>query len=144
MDGRDGQNGDMLNPVGSPEDSTILSMEEEPEKYQEETRAPQNREEGMVKDSEGVPVEGFEEDPGDVIAIAGMENERAEWDEVQGTPEEENYYLDVLKSQDTREFTVENSFRDEEGVWHFLVQYDEETLFYEGKDGELWISESLQ
>jgi hypothetical protein len=138
------QNGDMLNPAGFPEDSTILSMEEEPEKHQEETGAPQSRAEGMVKDTEGVPVEGFEEQPGDVMAIAGMENEPEDWDGVKGTPEEENYYLEVLKRQDGRDFTIENSFKDEEGVWHFLVQYDEEALYYEGKDGEIWISESLQ
>lgn len=138
------QDGDGMNPRGFPEDSTILSMEEEQAKYPEETRDPQSRSEGMVKDTEGVPAEGFEEEPGDVMAIAGMENEPENWDGVKGTPEEENYYLEVLKRQDGRDFTIENSFKDEEGVWHFLVQYDEEALYYEGKDGELWISESLQ
>jgi hypothetical protein len=134
------QDGDGMNPRGFPEDSTILSMEEEQAKYPEETRDPQSRSEGMVKDTEGVPAEGFEEEPGDVMAIAGMENEPENWDGVKGTPEEENYYLEVLKRQDGRDFTIENSFKDEEGVWHFLVQYDEETLVYKGKDGELWIS----
>jgi hypothetical protein len=125
----------------NPQQGTILSIERDlGELPEEEVRIKEGSQPSM-KDTEREEVDFAGENSDDLFAMAGTMNEEKTWQEVQGTPEEEIYYLEVLQQRENRNFVVKNSFKDEEETWHFLIRFEEETLSYEGKDGEIWISE---
>lgn len=78
--------------------------------------------------------------PGDTPAMTRIEKYGLEipWEDVKTLEEEEVYYIKQLQSRYDTEVQIEDSYKDEAGIWYFTLKVEDTLYKYEGKGGEIW------